>query len=98
MSLRRGMYARLGAAGWTVTVHQPMAAAADRAGAPGIAVVSRKYRALGSELRRFGAPDHGVSVYLDQCRCCAVPLLALVPLSEGFRSTGPFLEVSGARL
>ena len=51
-----------------------------------------------TDLVSFGAPDHGVSVYLGRCRCCAVPLLAVVPVSEEFRGSGPFLEVYGAEL
>jgi hypothetical protein len=46
----------------------------------------------------FGTPDHGVSVYLGRCRYCAVPLLAVVPVSENLRSGGPFLEAHGAQL
>ena len=41
----------------------------------------------------FGEPDHGVSVYLSQCRSCAVPLLAVVPVSESFCGGGVVLEV-----
>ena len=50
MSVRRGENARLEAAGWTITVTSP-AAAAVRLGALAVAVVSREYRALGRELR-----------------------------------------------
>jgi hypothetical protein len=51
-----------------------------------------------ADLVGFGVPDHGVSVYLGRCRCCAVPLLAVVPVSQEFRGSGPFLEVHGAQL
>jgi hypothetical protein len=49
-----------------------------------------------ADLISFGNPDHGVSVYLGRCRHCAVPLLALAPLSEDRRGDGPVLEVHGA--
>jgi hypothetical protein len=45
----------------------------------------------------FGEPDHGVSVYLGRCRSCAVPLLAVVPVSECFCGAGVVLEVRGAQ-
>lgn len=51
-----------------------------------------------ADLISFGAPDHGVSVYLGRCRYCAVPLLAVVPVSEDVRGSEPFLEVHGAQL
>ena len=51
-----------------------------------------------TDLISFGAPDHGVSVYLGRCRYCAVPLLAVLPVSEDLRGGGPFLEVPGAQL
>lgn len=51
-----------------------------------------------ADLVSFGAPDHGVSVYLGRCCHCAVPLLAVVPVSEDLRGGGPFLEVHGAQL
>ena len=51
-----------------------------------------------ADLVSFGAPDHGVSVYLGRCRSCTVPLLAVVPVSEDLRGSGPFLEVPGAKL
>jgi hypothetical protein len=51
-----------------------------------------------ADLVSFGAPDHGVSAYWGQCRYCAVPLLAVVPMSEDLRGGGPFLEVSGTEL
>ncbi|MGQ0719324.1 MAG: hypothetical protein ACT4NP_18820 [Pseudonocardiales bacterium] len=51
-----------------------------------------------ADLVSFGAPDHGLSVYLGWCRYCAVALLAVVPLSEEIHSGGPFLEVPGAKL
>ncbi|MGH8877749.1 MAG: hypothetical protein ACRD0P_10465 [Stackebrandtia sp.] len=49
-----------------------------------------------ADLISFGEPDHGVSVYLGRCRYCAVPLLAVVPVSESFCSGGPVFEVHGA--
>ena len=49
-----------------------------------------------ADLISFGAPDHGVTVYLGRCRSCAVPLLTVTPLSEDRRSGGPVLEVHGA--
>ena len=51
-----------------------------------------------ADLVSFGTPDHGVSVYLGRCRFCAVPLLAVVPVSEDHHGGGPFLEVHGAEL
>jgi hypothetical protein len=45
----------------------------------------------------FGESDHGVSVYLGRCRSCAVPLLAVVPVSESFCGGGVVLEVHGAQ-
>jgi hypothetical protein len=42
----------------------------------------------------FGEPDHGVSFCLGRCRSCAVPLLAVVPMSES--GGGVVLEVPGA--
>ena len=49
-----------------------------------------------ADLISFGAPDHGVTVYLGRCRSCAVALLTVTPLSEDRRSGGPILEVHGA--
>jgi hypothetical protein len=46
----------------------------------------------------MSAPDHGMSVYLGRCRCCAVALLAVIAVPEELRGSGPFLEVPGARL
>jgi hypothetical protein len=51
-----------------------------------------------ADLVSFGAPDHGVSVYLGRCRYCAVPLLAVLPAPEGLCGGGPFLEVPEAKL
>lgn len=50
-----------------------------------------------ADLISLGQPDHGVTVYLGRCRSCAVPLLAITPLSEDRRSGGPVLEVHGAQ-
>ena len=49
-----------------------------------------------ADLISFGAPDHGVTVYLGRCRSCTVPLLTITPLSEDRHSGGPVLEVPGA--
>jgi hypothetical protein len=46
----------------------------------------------------YGTPDHGRSVYLGRCRCCVVPLLAVVGVSEELRGGGPVLEVHGTEL
>jgi hypothetical protein len=43
----------------------------------------------------FGEPDHGVTVYLGRCRSRAVPLLAVVSVSESFCGGGVVLEVQG---
>ncbi|MGH3778651.1 MAG: hypothetical protein ACRDRR_23410 [Pseudonocardiaceae bacterium] len=51
-----------------------------------------------ADLISYGTPDHGVSVYLGRCRSCAVPLLAVIPLSEDLRGSGPFLELHEATL
>jgi len=50
-----------------------------------------------ADLISFGAPDHGVTVYLGRCRSCAVPLLTVTPLLEDCRGRGPVLEVHGAQ-
>jgi hypothetical protein len=44
----------------------------------------------------FGDPNHGVSVNLGRCRSCALPLLAVVPVSES-SCGGVVLEVQGAQ-
>ena len=51
-----------------------------------------------ADLISYSSPDHGMSVYLGRCRSCAVPLLAVAPVSENRRSGGPVLEVHGAVL
>jgi hypothetical protein len=48
-----------------------------------------------ADLVSFGAPDHGVSVYLGRCRYRAMPLLAVLPAPEGPPGGGPFIEVPG---
>jgi hypothetical protein len=49
-----------------------------------------------ADLISFGAPDHGVTVYLGRCRSCAVALLTVTPLSEDRCGGGWVLEVHGA--
>jgi hypothetical protein len=51
-----------------------------------------------ADLISYGTPDHGVSVYLGRCRSCAVPLLAVVRVSEDLRGSGGFLEARGTQL
>lgn len=49
-----------------------------------------------ADLISFSEPDHGLSMYLRRCCSCAVPLLTVVPLLEGFCGGGAVLEVHGA--
>jgi len=50
-----------------------------------------------ADLISLGAPDHGVTVYLGQCRYCRVPLLIVTQLSENLRSGGLVLQLHGAQ-
>jgi hypothetical protein len=49
-----------------------------------------------AELISHGKPDHGVTVHFGRCRHCAMPLLAVAPLEQDPRRSGPFLEVHRA--